>query len=434
MSIKANLEFTIDRKRIVFFLLCVTALRFGTFTSKLVGTQLAADSEIQESDKIKFLKSIMPSKEQIDDFVGKTPASGGYFPNAGWTFSPELGWVLRDSIRPDGIDKSKTFYHYEESGARKRVNFLETTSRVHTYGDSFTHCDQVNDGETWQELLAAHLGEPIENFGVGGYSVYQAYLRMRKVEKNHPAKYIILNVYDDDHFRNLDTWRRIRGGTREETLPYVRVNVRKDEIIELPNPCPAPQDLYQLTDLNWVLKRFGSDIILRYFVETKSGKINNQSVLAAAEGFGLPASLLGQEANPAKRLHELHTQAAVFSTIKIVEMAERYARESGKELLVLLSYSRKSVRSYLKGESLFDQRLLDYLRQHNYPFLDLREAHLVEFKTFKLDEDSYLDRYYIGHYGPAGNFFFAMALRSRVVEWLKPSPPTYRLETNRVGR
>jgi len=434
MSTKANWEFTIDRKRIVFFLLCATTLRFLIFTSKLLGIQLTDDSEIQESDKIKFLKSIVPSKGQIDDFVGETPASGGYFPNAGWTFDPELGWVLRDSIRPDGIDKSKTFYHYEVSGARKRVNFLGTTSRVHTYGDSFTHCDQVNDGETWQEFLAAHLGEPIENFGVGGYSVYQAYLRMRKVEKNHPAKYIILNVYDDDHFRNLDGWRRIRGGTREETLPYVRVNVQKDEIIELPNPCPTPQDLYRLTDLNWILKRFGSDLVLRYFVETKTGKVNKQSILAAAEGFGLPASSEGQEADPGKGLTNLHTQAAVFSTIKIVEMAERYVRDSGKELLVVLSHSRKSVKSYLKGERPFDQRLLDYLREHNYPFLDLREAHQAEFSSFKLDEDAYLDRYYIGHYGPAGNFFFAMALKNRVADWLKPSSPSYRLRASRFEK
>ena len=35
-------------------------------------------------------------------------------------------------------------------------------------------CYQVSDGETWQEYLAAHLDEPIRNFGMGGYGVYQA--------------------------------------------------------------------------------------------------------------------------------------------------------------------------------------------------------------------------------------------------------------------
>lgn len=424
---------------VILLMVFLTTLRSGLFTSRAAeAAQSATDPEIQDvsADKVEFLRSIVPSKEQIDDFVGRTRGSGGYFPNAGWTFDSELGWILRDSIRPDGISGSKTFYHYEDTGARKRVNFSETTSRVHTYGDSFTHCDQVNDGETWQEYLAAHLGEPIENFGVGGYSVYQAYLRMRKVERNHPAQYIILNIYGDDHFRNLDAWRKIRVGpnAREQTLPHVRVNVGKDEIVELPNPCSNPDDLYQLMDLDWVLKRFGRDLVLRFVLETKSGNINRQSIGAAAEGFGLATSGEGEESNLAKRLHQLHTQAAVFSTIKILEMADRYVRESGKELLVILSYDRKNVKSYLRGEKPFDQRLLDYLRKHSYSYLDLREAHLAEFKTFKQDEDAYLDRYYIGHYNPAGNFFAAMAMRRKVAGWLKPPPTTYVLESKPTER
>jgi hypothetical protein len=47
--------------------------------------------------------------------------------------------------------------------------------RINTYGNSFTQCHQVSDGETWQEYLAAPLGEPIRNFGVGGHGVFQAY-------------------------------------------------------------------------------------------------------------------------------------------------------------------------------------------------------------------------------------------------------------------
>lgn len=91
--------------------------------------------------------------------------------NRGWTYDSELGWVLSDSVRSDGIDGSSTFYHYEwttgpRTGCRKLVNAAGRRSRIHTYGDSFTHCDQVSDAETWQEYLAAHLQEPVENYGV----------------------------------------------------------------------------------------------------------------------------------------------------------------------------------------------------------------------------------------------------------------------------
>src|SRR5207249_3561212 len=124
--------------------------------------------------------------------------------HGGWVFDADVGWALCDAIRTDGVDKSRTFYHYEPDGARRVVNSPDRDGRVHTYGDSFTHCDQVSDGETWQEYLAAHLQEPIRNYGVGGYSAYQAYCRMLKVEERRPAKYVILNIFDDDHYRNLD--------------------------------------------------------------------------------------------------------------------------------------------------------------------------------------------------------------------------------------
>ena len=62
--------------------------------------------------------------------------------------------------------------------------------------------------------MAAHIQEPIRNYGVGGYGVYQAYLRMLKVEKADPVRHVILNIWDDDHYRNLDSWRSIRFGQR----------------------------------------------------------------------------------------------------------------------------------------------------------------------------------------------------------------------------
>ena len=208
-----------------------------------------------------YLESIMPTREMVDHFVGSQDASteipvnlGGIMcNNAKSTFDPELGWVLCDGMRRGSVDGSQGFYAYEGDGARRVVNFPERECRVHTYGNSFTHCDQVSDGETWQEYLAAHLQEPIRNFGIGGYSVYQAYRRMRKVEAEHPAEYIVLNVWDDDHFRNLDAWRSIRMGRQGRfTLPYIRANLEAGTCEEFENICPTAEELYQLCDPEWV--------------------------------------------------------------------------------------------------------------------------------------------------------------------------------------
>ena len=383
-----------------------------------------------EQRKIEYLRTLLPSLEKIQNFIGKGEAPApGYHPNAGWTYDAELGWVLRDTIRQDeGVDGSRTFYRYEKSGARRRVHFADTTARVHTYGDSFTHCDQVNDGETWQEYLAAHLREPIENFGVGGYSVYQAYKRMKVVEKTHPAEYIVLNIYDDDHYRNLDSWRSIgRHDVREGTLPHVRVNVSKNHIVEVPNLCPTPQHVYKLRDLNWVLQTFGDDPVLhRAVLAATAGPIPAQAVSDLAAGFGVAYSPGGRATVRAEDREQIHTQAALFSTIKILQMVEKYVAQTGKKLFVILSYGPGNMKRHLLGENRFDQVLVDYLKIQEYPFVDLREWHLAEFKSFNLDVDTYIKRYYIGHYNPSGNFFSAWAIKNKIVEWLDPKPKPYR--------
>ena len=48
-----------------------------------------------------------------------------------------------------------------------------------------------------------------------------------------------------------------------------------------------------------------------------------------------------------------------------------------------------------------------------------------DYRLFSCGVDAYLERYYNGHYAPAGNFFCAMAVKQAVVEWLDPRPSTY---------
>ena len=95
-------------------------------------------------------------------------------------------------------------------------------------------------------------------------------------------------------------------------------------------------------------------------------------------------------------------------------------------MLVVLSYSGGGILRALRGEPTWDQELVDFLHTRDYPFIDLRQNHLAEFNRFDLDPETYIARYYIGHYAPAGNFFFAQALKDAFVEWLDPVPLPYR--------
>src|SRR6185437_16265070 len=154
-----------------------------------------------------YLRDSAVPREVIDAFVQR--------PN--WaTFDPELGYVLHNCLVPWGTGDSLTIETFGPDGARSRFLYGDAKPRINTYGNSFTEGNQVSDGETWQEYLAGHFGEPIANFGAGGYGVYQAYRRMLRVERTADGtENVILYVWGDDPARSL---MRCRWG---QVYPWV---------------------------------------------------------------------------------------------------------------------------------------------------------------------------------------------------------------------
>jgi hypothetical protein len=374
------------------------------------------------------LRSVMPSREEVDDFLTPQPDATEVRASRGWTYDAELGWSLVDAVRPDGINGSRTYYRYEEDGARRVINAAGQPCRVHTYGNSFTHCDQVSDGETWQEYLAAHLQEPIRNYGVGGYSVYQAYRRMLRVEKSGGAKYILLNVYDRDHQRNLSPWWAISSvrTPHDFTLPHLRVNVEQSRCDEIENPLGKAADLYKLCDEDFVWRTFKDEPVLQTVLAAEGDEaLARQLVGPIAAGFGVPRDRF-TEGSAVQRIARIHMAAALYATRNVITWTERFVAKTGKKLLLLLTFGRGSVLADLQGQPRFDQELLDWLKDKPYPVLDVRDAFRAEYEQFRGDVKRFLDRYYNGHHSPAGNYFLASAIRDRLIKALEPAPLPYR--------
>ena len=364
------------------------------------------------------------SEERLRHIVADTDAHGMH-PANGWIYDAELGFKHAKTRHiGDGVGGSDTFYGYEEDGCRRLLNFADSPCRLHTYGDSFTHCDQVNDDETWQERLAAEFQEPIRNYGVGGYSVYQAYLRMRKMhEEGARPEYVILNIIDDDHYRNLISWIR-RTGTGF-TRPHLRVNVSADSYVECANPIPSANDLSNMRDLDFLQKTFGEDALLYLAMAMASQGEQAQGYLQGAcerFGVGMPANAHDMEA----ATEAVFTEAALFSTRKIVQMVEDFCDENGIALMYILSFIARTLRSILAGTDRFDRELATWLRERGRPLVDMCDCFSREFENSQEDLDAFIERYYVGqHHSPCGNTFTARAITETVVGWLDPKPVPY---------
>lgn len=405
------------------FLLAAAASAAGAALNR------AAEPKTDEARARAHLKSIMPPRQNVENFLKGRQGPEKLSKNSGWVFDAELGWLLCDSVRPMSVNKSRGFYRYDSDGARHVVNFADRPCRIHTFGDSFTHCDQVSDGETWQEYLAAHLQEPVRNFGIGGYSVYQAYRRMLRVEKQKPARYLILNIFDDDHFRNLDAWRSIRFGKDSKagfTLPHLKVNLGKKTCTPVVNLLQKPEDVYKLCDEEWVWKTFKDDPILHKLLAASSKEtLSRQLLQPVPVQVGLPAEKLAAS-EAARKIALQHTAEALFATQNVLTWIEQHIQRTGQKFLLILSFSKRAVIERLEGKPRFDQTFIDWLKDKPYPVIDMREKFQAEFKQMKVEPKTYLDRYYIGHLTPAGNFFSAWAIMKELVAWLDPKPLPYR--------
>ena len=353
-------------------------------------------------------------------------------------FDPELGYVLGNFLPTDGIDGSATISSARPDGARTSFMYAGRPCRINTYGDSFTQCHQVSDGETWQEYLAAHLGEPIRNFGMGGYGAYQAYRRMVREERtDHGAKYLIFYVWGDDHIRSLlrcrhaliYPWWDDQGGRmfHNNFWPHLELDLQTGQFVEKENLLRTPESLARMCDPEWMVEHLKDDLALQLYA-FKLGSIRDldqQPIDRLAARLDYPMNW-GDRASLRSQAGGLLDRYSLRATRLVLEKASRFASENGKKLMVVLFDPSRALEEMRQGKRRYDQEIVDYLAAGGFNVFDMNEVHLRDYRRSPLPYGEYLKQFFIGHYNPRGNHFFAYSIKGKVVEWLDPRPITYR--------
>lgn len=353
-------------------------------------------------------------------------------------FDPEVGYVLGNYFPSDGIDDSATISTVQANDARTSFMYAGRKCRVNTYGNSFTQCHQVSDGETWQEYLAGHLGEPIRNFGMGGFGVYQAYRRMLREERSaQGAEYVVFYIWGDDHIRSLLRCRHAitnrvwnhQGGSmfHGNFWSHIEMDLDSGRLVERENLLSTPAALYQMTDPQFMVDHLTNDLALRLYA-FKLGYIRDldreqTSRLAACLDYHIDWSLgsaLTQQAG------ELLDRYSLCATRYILAKTREFTKQNGKKLLVILFDPYRVMADMQNGGTRYDQEIVDYLKKEKFDYFDMNEVQLQDYRKYSLTFETYMKEYFIGHYSPRGNHFFAYSIKNTVVNWLEPKPITYR--------
>jgi hypothetical protein len=129
----------------------------------------------------------------------------------------------------------------------------------------------------------------------------------------------------------------------------------------------------------------------------------------------------------------LHVKAALLSSQYIVEKIERFARDTHKKVLYVLSFPGASIAQYLEEGQRWDQPFVDFIKSKGLPFIDLMDCHIQEYAQFKGPLKEYLKKYFVGHYNPLGNHFCAFALKNKLIDMLNPKSLPYRADAAVMG-
>ncbi len=403
------------------------------FGAGMLFVPLSAFSQSQPMRFKEYIHSAVALKAEIDVFLNEPS----------WArFDPDVGYILGNYSPHDGLDGSKTISTARKDGARTSFVYNNRPCRINSYGNSFTQCHQASDAETWQEYLAGHLGEPVRNFGMGGFGTYQAYRRMLREESTeNGATYLILYIWGDDHIRSLlrcryaltRRWNKEQDKKEGVGIMFhgnfwcnIEMNMETGLIEEHESRIRRPEKLYLMTDPDWMYENLKDDLALQMYLYAM-GQISDIDIDQMKQlAVYLNADFDADAANLQKEVRQLLFKYAYAGTKYILEKSRNYANAHDKKLMVVLFDPYGATRQLLNGEPRTDQEVIDFLENNRYNYFDMNRVHAEDFKAYRLSQEEYYQRYFIGHYNPAGNHFFAYSIKYRIVEWLDPPPFTYR--------
>ena len=413
--------------RVVFLLIVASSVAFGQATE-------------QEGKSFEeHIRETIPTRKEVDVFLNEMS----------WAqFDRDIGYILGNYMPHDGMDGSSTISTVQSNEARTSFMYKDRPCRINTYGDSFTQCHQVSDGETWQEYLAAHLGEPIRNFGMGGLGVYQAYRRIVREERtDHSAKYIILYLWGDDHIRSLLRCRYmlIKGWNQQTNRTEgigrmfhgnfwsnIEIDLETGKLEEKENLLPTTESLYKMTDPDWMYEALSDDLALQMYLY-KNSQISNiaiQQLKTLSKHLKCPVDFDSDSLRPS--VAKLLDKYSFEATKHILVKAKEFVRTNNKKLMVIIFDPYRVTRPLLQGGKRYDQEIVDFLNVNTINYIDMNLVHVEDFRSFNLSINDYFKRYFIGHYNPVGNHFFAYSIKDRIVEWLDPKPITYEDSARRM--
>lgn len=316
------------------------------------------------------------------------------------THDSELGWTLKPNSKHD-------IYQANSQGIRSSREYTfdppANKIRIATFGDSFTHCDNVENHNMWQEQLQK-ISSSLEviNFGVGGYGLDQALLRYRYQGTQYKPHMVFIGFMSENIFRNVSTFRPFYHSNTNLPLtkPYFIFN-SQNKLEHISNPFPNVLDYMELLAFpDRVLPELGK---FDYHYQTRYG-IGHFDFLPSVK---LVKIAQHQWKDSIIKSGYYNTQSEAFIiTKKLLDKFYKKTIKNNAKPIIILHVSKEDLIRYRENKTKVYQPLLDYLESQKYDYIDLMDA-------FEKYGQEYSPRkLFISHYSEDANRMIAKHIYS----------------------
>jgi len=310
---------------------------------------------------------------------------------------PDLGW----SIRKNGY--SGDLYRANADGIRADRDYPLTPPdgvlRIATFGDSFTHSDDVRNEHTWQTYMESRKpGLEVLNFGVGAYGLDQAFLRFERDGRKYNPHIVLIGFMSENIYRNVSVYRPFYIRQSGAPLTKPRFRIARDKLDLLGNPLAGRSDYQRLfDDPASVLKQIGKDD-WHYNQRPKEGAFDILPSIRIV-------SMATYEARRLFQNEAYDEDSELFQlTLRIFDAFYDSVIESGAEPVIVLFPRLEDVKEFRKTGSNVFTPMHRYFESSGYRYIDLHDA----FDAYASDMS--IGDIFIEHYSPAGNEIVARFL------------------------
>lgn len=325
--------------------------------------------------------------------IRKMIEAGGTY----WAHDPLLGWT----VKPNGVSKlAQSNSHGIRASREFSLERPAGSFRISTFGDSFTHGNEVRTEDTFQEVLMRknrHL--EVLNFGVAGYGLDQAMLRYRRDGVRFASDVVLIGFMSENIFRSVSVFRPFytHGGP---PLAKPRYTLVGHDLILLKNPLPQLEDYARLlANEDTELELLGrNDFYFKtalhegpadFLPSVRIFKLLKRAINRRLERAGVVTHGIYNVASPAFPL-----------TVRIFDAFRQLVLDDGAVPVILIFPGKVD----LQQESPRYAPLLEHFRANGYHYIDPRES----LQNSTLDRESlFMER---GHYSPLANQVVAEAI------------------------